>query len=386
MNKNAGRNNWLIVTVGLENGQKLPMIVDTGSPVTCFDTNLESTLGKRLGAGTFWNFGKKHNIGIYAAPKLYLGRSLLKMTGTNVVGDNFTQLSSDAGRPVMGILGMDVLEHYCVQLDFKRGKMRFLDDEPASKEDWGKPFPLTDIGDGCFAVSENLVGAKGRGSEIDTGCSFDGWLIPTLFQQWTNHAMPPAKGEAHSPEGVLGGQIYHELDLHDLHKDDYEHMKFNGIGLHILSQNLVTFDFPKRTMYLRRTSKWPLYDKSLVSEAKWEIKPVLKVLKRLKRKGRLPGWKKSDHGEATFFFHYNFESVTLDGRKKGDSSLYHYTLIRTIEAKAPAFRCPRQVGNYRDTFASASKATSWKLQKAWRTDQYGRIIEEYPIPQEPHPR
>ncbi|MDE3067515.1 MAG: aspartyl protease family protein, partial [Verrucomicrobiota bacterium] len=149
MNKDAGRGSWLMVTVRLENGQKLPMVVDTGSPATCFDTNLATVLGKRLDTGTFWNFGRKHKIGVYAAPRLYWDGTPLKMTGTNVLAGNFiSQLSPDAERPVMGILGMDVLGHYCLQLDFKRGKMRFLDDQRAVGKDWGKPFPLTDVGDG----------------------------------------------------------------------------------------------------------------------------------------------------------------------------------------------------------------------------------------------
>src|SRR5208282_4204666 len=98
---------------------------------------------------------------------------------------DFKQLATHEGPPIMGILGMDVLHHYCIQLDFAAGKIRFLNDERANKENWGKPYPLTDLGDGCFLINENLVGAKGPGSLIDTGyITSDGWLTPELFQQW----------------------------------------------------------------------------------------------------------------------------------------------------------------------------------------------------------
>jgi len=37
-----------------------------------------------FGALTNWNFGSKQESGVYAAPKLYLGRALLMMTGTKI--------------------------------------------------------------------------------------------------------------------------------------------------------------------------------------------------------------------------------------------------------------------------------------------------------------
>ena len=99
---------------------------------------------------------------------------------------------------------MDCLEHYCIQLDFAARKCVFSTTNSANKKGWGKPFPLTDLGNGCLFVSENLAGAKGPGSLIDTGVNYDGWLMPDLFQQWTNRAKLPADGEARSPNGVFG--------------------------------------------------------------------------------------------------------------------------------------------------------------------------------------
>ena len=60
----------------------------------------------------------------------------------------------------MGILGIDVLEHYCIQLDFAAGKMRFLDDQHADKSAWGKAFPIVPLNeqDPRPAVAENLFG------------------------------------------------------------------------------------------------------------------------------------------------------------------------------------------------------------------------------------
>jgi hypothetical protein len=169
-NKDAGRGTWLIVKLQLESGEELPFLLDTGAPWTFFDKSREPKLGKRLDSGTAWNFGTKQESGVYAAPKLYLGGTPLMMTGTNVGTLDNKQISTKAGRPILGILGMDCLEHYCIQLDFAARKVRFLDDEQANKKGWGKPFPLTALDTGGLLASENLAGAKGAGSLIDTGC------------------------------------------------------------------------------------------------------------------------------------------------------------------------------------------------------------------------
>ena len=90
-------------------------------------------------------------------------------------------------------------------------------------------------------------------------------------------------------------------------------------------------------------------------------KSALKFLIQLKPKNQLPGASKNDYGKTTYF-HYDhtdspyLDSATWDILKNGDSSIYYYTATRK------------------------SKRGSWKLQKAWRTDDSGKVLEEYPIP------
>jgi hypothetical protein len=251
MNKNAGRGDMLVVMLRLKSGEELPFLVDTGSGGTCFDISWKSHLGKPVGtlSVTRWGVIKKQDT--YAEPRLYAGSTRL-LTGSQIITLNLKRPSSSSRRPIMGILGLDCLRHYCVQLDFAAGRMRFLDDEHSNKESWGKPFPLVDHGDGRFDVRESLDGAKGSTSLIDSGFDIDGWLMPKLYQQWTNQAAPTATGEVHSPNGVLGGEAYPDIRLRRI---DVEN---NGIGLRFLSRHLVTLDFPKQTMYLKRTSTGPL--------------------------------------------------------------------------------------------------------------------------------
>jgi hypothetical protein len=345
----------------LESGEQLPFILDTGSPWTLFDKSLEPKLGKRLHTGTTWNFGVKQDSDRYATPKLYLGSTLLMTSRTNIATCDCQQLSTDAGRRIMGILGMDFLEHYCIQLDFAAHKMHFLDDAHADKKGWGKLFPLAHLGDECFFLNENLAGAKDSGSLIDTGCSYDGWLTPQLYQQWTNRATAYAIMEVRSSNGQMGGETYPDMAL--LWVDpkvalsgDW-HFKRNGIGLNFLARHLVTFDFHNWTMYLKRTSVGPLVDQDLEAEATAAAKAAATVLKALRSQGQLPGWSKGDEAptkDLPFNFRYP-DSGICDLVKTGDSSVYHYLFTRV------------------------SETGPWKLQKAWRTDQNDHLVEEYPV-------
>ncbi|MGO8696483.1 MAG: NPCBM/NEW2 domain-containing protein [Limisphaerales bacterium] len=158
------------------------------------------------------------------------------------------------GRPIAGILGYDCLRHYCVQLDFTALKMRFLDGEHADKQAWGTAFPIVPLNseDGRPAVAENLLGARGPHSLIDSGYDTDGWLMPKYFQFWSNTAVPPGSDQARSPDGLFGGQKY---PLISLNANDVES---DGIGLRFLARHLVTLDFPRHTMYLQRRSVGPL--------------------------------------------------------------------------------------------------------------------------------
>ena len=363
INPGAGCGGWLIVTVRLASGEKLPMVVDTACSLVAFDKSLGPKLGQKLETTTFWNVGISNEASRYAAPELYLGKTRLRTTGPNVVTIDCQQFSVAAGRPIMGILGMDVLKQYCLQLDFAANRLRFLDAEGMDKSGWGTPYPLTNLGDGCVFIRENLVGTTNLGSVIDTGCTYDGWLVPESYQQWTNPPAQSAEALAQTAYDKLGGETYPNIYLRGLDAkllaSGDTHIQFNGIGLPILARNLVTFDFPRNTLYLKRTSIGLFADSGMERTAKAEEKTAEEFLKRLQKKGQLPGWSKKDK-VASDTININFEYpaiVTFHGLlKQNDDSVYHYQ------------------------FARAFQHGPWQLKQAWRTDMQGRTLEEYPVP------
>lgn len=248
-NKGAGRGDLLYLMLHLESGEELLLAVDTGLTHTVLDKSLEPILGKRLGTRRIsWAGERKTTAGVYKAPKLYLGNTAL-LTGDRILTDDVSSLPFP-GRPQRGILGMDCLRHYCIQLDFAAGKMRFLDPDHLANENLGKPFPLK-IFLGQVFTPENLLGVKGKKSQIDTGCTFDGTLKPKLLRRKLREPTTfetNAAGTFH--KGVWGGETYTNLMLNEY--------GCNLVGLRFLGRHKVTLNFPKRKMYLQRTSVGPL--------------------------------------------------------------------------------------------------------------------------------
>jgi Aspartyl protease len=350
MNKEAGRGGVLIVPVQIKekDGEELPFVIDTGCPVTILDKSLQTMLGWHIRSVRVHNFGDQGKVKIYWAPDLYLEDCQLAKFGDFVATADLRSLSATSDHPIKGILGMDVLCNYCIQLDFAAHKIRFLDDSIPDKSGWGRPFRLLSDEDGCLImIDTNLVGVPGPGSAIDTGYNTDGWLVPELFKQWTNNMLGRTNNHALFPNVTLGGDVYSNIDLSELDPPSARVLSQNGIGLHFLSMHLVTLDFPHKTFYLKRTSVAPLPIEDIFNT---DANSPSGFLYHLKKSGQLPGCSKDEHGELTIHILKNEYAL----QKNNDSSIYHYQVVQSSDG--------------------------WKLQRAWRTDANGKILQEYPIP------
>jgi hypothetical protein len=265
MNRHAGQGHLLFVTLGLKNTKNLTFVLDTGNPYTLLDSRYEPELGrpnkmyepeagKYMTNTVIWMLGTNFTAHAYDYPGIYLGDQVLMKSGPYIFTCDLSTLSKEAGHKIDGILGMDVLENYCVQLDFKSKKISFLDDTHLDKDKLGKAFPLTQVDSDFFCIADNLAGAHGQSSLIDTGNISDGWLTPQLFQSWRNPAPRDLNVGAHFPDATLGGERYHHVyPLCSPTTPGLEQkFRLNGIGLLFLSRHVVTLDFPNETMYLQR--------------------------------------------------------------------------------------------------------------------------------------
>jgi hypothetical protein len=362
MNGDAGRGSLLIIKLQVEGGAELPFVVDTGAPVTLLDQSLEPKLGKRLGTGVFHHFGTKHPSHIYAAPKLYLNGTRLR-TGARVWTGDFKELPSLPGQPTMGILGMDCLSHYCLQLDFAVGKLRFLNPNRLDGTQLGQRYPIHF----SFPVRSPFIHQRGFGAQkeqrllVDTGYAADGALTADVFD--------PASAKQGSQQvgGVGKNSEYTSLSECVWNAGTYTNLLIghdgNLVGLRFLARHLVTLDFPNRSLYLNQTATGPLDGDRFIrieTAAKAAADSAQDFLQGLKKAGRLPGWTNDEKGtsHAGFRFRY-FEiypiTANFDVQKNQDTSVYHYVLIQD------------------------AKDAPWVLQKAWLTDKNGHLVEEFPV-------
>ena len=347
--------------------------------------------------------------GVYQAPALYLNHTRL-LTGDEVYTDDLQSIAGP-GRRVMGILGLDCLKHYCVQLDFQADKMRFLDPDRPPAETWGQAFPLTTAW-GEVRTHADFFDEPSASLRLDTGDWTDGALNVGLFRRElreqhrsvvTNRSNTDLGTFGHPVlfgRGSFGGDTYTNLALHKCPPGLWLGQQ-NILGLRFLARHLVTMNFPKHTLYLQRQSAEPrprdqfdlvetfgLMDSPPAPDGAARVQVWLRqqpggslwlaagqFLEDLKHQGRLPGWAKAEAGYI--WIDRNWEALdemqaevaqagypatrTISIQKNGDPALYHYVTVKT------------------------SPDRPWQLQKAWRTDAGGKIIEQFPAASDVNP-
>jgi hypothetical protein len=373
----------IYLTLHLENGKELLFVMDTGATWTVLDKSLEPILGERLGTKKIrYAFYGKTRMDVYNAPELYLGNTRL-LTGKRVFTDDLRRIQKNP--PIMGILGMDCLRHYCIQLDFAGHKIRFLDPSYSESERSVERFSLIyGFFDGIPSVRANFFGQSNARWEIDTGLAeADVAATPKQLRELNEQA--PRQSfiiSAHDrPTNRLAGTFYFspEIIFNNGICTNFIWRDARGknlIGPRFLSRYLITLNFPKRTMYLERGSTGSLADNDNVTNFLGNtfaydflytfIPEAEKILEQLAKNGQLPGCAKSkldEPGELNLSWHE--KNIHLAGypisetfvlTKKGRAFQYHYTVLQS------------------------SKTSPLKLEKAWRTDSSGHVIEKYPVP------
>ena len=117
------------------------------------------------------------------------------------------------------------------------------------------------------------MGVKGAKWIIDTGLNVDGVLKRKLFRKAIRaQHVSPVQGELNGakglgacfPEAEFRGQTYTNLIIGEMPRN---RPLPNLIGLQFLARHLVTLNFPKRIMYLKRTSVGPFMDENSSTNA-----------------------------------------------------------------------------------------------------------------------
>src|SRR6266581_3055425 len=245
------------LTVRLGDGEEVLFLVDTGCARTTLDSSFEPSLGPCLGKA--WVAALEGGIKrekVFAAPKLYLGNTQL-MTGETILTG---KAAGPGDCPYAGILGVDCLSHYCIQMDFEAGRVRFLDPHYPKGEELGTAFSLLPLTarSPVPLIDMDLSKVGSFRFMVDSGFwnVVDVTLTPALMRKASQNKLVTATSlfvgfRVFSCDSVImGGENYKDLLIGELPIEGDQLQGF--IGRRFLARHLVTFDFPNRVLYLKR--------------------------------------------------------------------------------------------------------------------------------------
>lgn len=244
----------LVVEITL-NGYDRPlrMAIDTGSSLCVFDERLGKHLGVSLGefeVKTLWGTKKMQR----RPSRLLLLNDRFMDIGHQVLSTDLTPVREDSGTEIDGILGMDSLKGYVIQIDNDRRRLRFLDRVPA---DAGVKFELRFSSNGLPHVSGSVGSVGDEEFLIDTGAFVPNCVTAQLFEElkskrelsriesvyWAD-SVGKAANVARVRTMGIGEFVQRELRITAARR--------NVLGMRFLGQFSIVFDFPKAALYLKK--------------------------------------------------------------------------------------------------------------------------------------
>ncbi|MBN2132187.1 MAG: aspartyl protease family protein [Sedimentisphaerales bacterium] len=253
---------WILLPVTFE-GQQYPFVLDTGCTRTIFDDSFKDRLGKRF----LWPRksraadGKRFTVEYFHAPEAFVGPLKMGPDGLILAAD-VTRISLDSQIRIHGIVGMDFLKHYVVQVDPDRGSVTFLRSQRgAARSQWGKQIRMRRKFRSSVPCVKGQINGIRETFLVDTGCTglLSGSLKRSVFEKIRSgshsvkyrsvtanmaQAAVPRSGSVVFPDTLsLDGVVFRDTAFREGHD--------SLLGLPFFSGHIVTFDFPNDRLYLR---------------------------------------------------------------------------------------------------------------------------------------
>ncbi len=240
-------------------GKDYLFVVDTGSTRSFFDASLP--LGQPVDELTAEGTEGQVEGKWYRPPDAKVGRIALGLVDS-VPGIDLKSIRQVSGHPIQGMLGMDFLGRYVVHIDIERGEVLLLRSAPMSA---GVELPLSWEPDDHPYVSAEFVPGERIRFAIDTGACGPGsgtlGLLETTSLERKGDFRVIGKSLAESISGSSSHLLFQGSTLNiggfDVHSPIFSEShgkRPNRLGLTFCSRFAVTFDFPKRKVYLRKSA------------------------------------------------------------------------------------------------------------------------------------
>jgi len=240
-------------------GRRFLFALDTGAGTTAFDCSLRPLLGEPLFKAQRATPTGAQSLEVFGAPRISVGRLTLH-SSSSVLTCDLARLRQATGIDIYGILGMDFLLKTVIRMNWDNGKLSFLQ---AAGPQAGDAFDLLfsdgvrkpsivaripDWGAETFLVDTGSVGVGVGCGEIRKE-AFDELVKKGAIRGLKSKHFMSLEGEGVDRLGeivaVTLGPFRHE---HILVSEGLR----NVLGLGYWSRFVVTFDFPNKTLYLKK--------------------------------------------------------------------------------------------------------------------------------------
>ncbi len=249
----GGHGSAIFLPVQIGDGE-YSFLLDTGSTTNVVDKSLRSAL---KATGRKETLNGKDSVATYRIADATVGHSRLPLEGLALCID-LTGFRSILGIELHGVIGMEFLREYVVQIDFDTRRASFLQNGDDST---GRRIPMPINSQGCPTVEVQLPGIGDVPFVIDSGLvGFrNGNLSTSLFDRLVDNNQlnvfekgartKTIHGIGKHRAGVLSSQVLaafrHERQI-------FAEGDWNALSLSFLSRFTVTFDFPNQTLFLTK--------------------------------------------------------------------------------------------------------------------------------------
>jgi tetratricopeptide (TPR) repeat protein len=245
---------FLLIPVEVH-GKTVPFVLDTGCNCTVIDISLTDGKPEKTE-----KWGKK-KLQFFKAPAMKIG-AIAWQSVDLVVGKDLTDLREASGHEFYGLLGMDFLVNYAVQVDFDVGKLRLmkLQAPPLGKT---APIIFLDKKKSRPLVIGEIAGWGPEAHLIDTGDVGSANLRKELFQTLARKGLVRGLEETRSTT-IWRTRKHYDGWLKNLALTGgpsrptcvgASELRCTDFGLGFWRGFNVTFDFPGQTLYFEK-SRW----------------------------------------------------------------------------------------------------------------------------------
>jgi len=250
-------------------GNEYLFFLDTGCSHTVFDSSLKHELGdvKRIERGL--TAAGPMEAELFDAPAAFLGPFNMQDCGEIFCSD-FRMFSYIQGKRISGVIGMNFLRKYVVQIDFDKGVLSFLRPIRRQNPDWGEELEINYDSLGVPHVMGNIHDGIKVNFVIDTGNNSSGALGGKIFDDIISRKKIKT---SETLVATASGTIrLRETRITNLRAGSFEYQDiifcegiFSCLGLSFLSRHLVTLDFQNNRIYLKKGNDFKNIDETDMS-------------------------------------------------------------------------------------------------------------------------